>query len=163
MTNVRVEADLAFEVVPPGRAASDPVTGRIRGDGRTVRIELSEVPSVRGASTRIGRLMPRWLADHGLRVEVIGPSGLLLSAGRDVSSPWWLRPLVGGQPLRLGRLGPLLRSATGPRLADVALPTGLADWLPIMDRRSEQLAWRRRIPRHVGRLIADVRARRLRP
>jgi hypothetical protein len=119
---VRIVADLTFEVqldeVGPG-----PTTGRVRGDGTEVTVELSRTPSLAGSGTRpLVRPLARTLDDQGLTVHLTGPSGPLLHVGRGVRAPWWQVPATGSRFIQIASVPLALRSLRGPRLFKVALP-----------------------------------------
>ncbi len=117
---MRIVADLAFEVQLD---EVGPTTGRVRGNGSDVTVELSRNPSLAGSGTRpLVRPLAQALDDNGVTVHVAGPSGPLLHVGHGVRAPWWQVPATGSRYVRVASVPLVLRSLRGPRLFEVALP-----------------------------------------
>ncbi len=117
---MRIVADLTFEVQLD---EVGPTTGRVRGDGTDVTVELSRTPSLAGSGTRpLVRPLARTLDDQGVTVHLVGPSGPLLHVGHGVRAPWWQVPATGSRFVAVASVPLVLRAWRGPRLFEVALP-----------------------------------------
>ena len=117
---MRIVADLTFEVQLD---EVGPTTGRVRGDGSDVTVELSRTPSLAGSGTRpLVRPLAQTLDDSGVTIHLTGPSGPLLHVGHGVRAPWWQVPATGSRFIEVASVPLALRSLRGPRLFQVALP-----------------------------------------
>lgn len=131
---LRIVADLDFSVRDTGRSADQPVVGHVRADGSVVSVEFSATPSLLGLrrgqlSSDVAELLHR----EGVTLQVSGPSGLVVSVGRDAEGPWWQRVLTGSRHARLGSARAVAGSLRGPRVLEVALP------LPVTPSRRAKL------------------------
>ena len=95
--DVRAELDFAVEV--PGR---EPLTGSLRGAGRTLELRVSDPAAFAGrADSAAVRSLADSLAARGLSVTVRTGDSVLLSLGR-VRTSWLQRRLTGSRHLRVG-------------------------------------------------------------
>lgn len=120
---LRIVADIDFSVRDTGRGSDEPVLGHVRADGSVVSVEFSATPSLLGL--RRGQLsgdVAELLHREGVTLRVSGPSGLVVSVGREAKGPLWQRVVTGSRYARLGSARAVAGSIRGPRVLEVALP-----------------------------------------
>jgi hypothetical protein len=118
---LEISADLEFSLDAPGDRT---VTGVLRGSGTALELTVSD-PSVfagRG-DARILRGLAAALADRGMSVRVVAPSGPLVTLGAR-RTPWWQRRVTGSRHIRIERGARLWSLALGRvRATAGALPS----------------------------------------
>ena len=140
-TQLTVDANLTFSVHIPG---SRTVTGALTGSGRALQLLVSDPFLFAGRSDSGAiRGLAKGLADRGLSVSVVMPSGPLVTLGAARTS-WLQRRLTGSRHIRIERgagLRSLIRgrtqAPTGGALpaAELAPPPTLFPVVPTMVRR----------------------------
>jgi len=152
---VRIAADLTFEVQLD---EVGPTTGRVRGVGSDVTVELSRTPSLAGTGTRpLVRPLARTLDDNDLTVHLTGPDGPLLRLGHGVRAPWWQVPATGSRFIEVVSVPRALRSLRGPKLFQVALPPSVVQPGMALTRTRRERA--RVIARQLLRRVTNRRRR----
>ena len=121
-----LDADLSFSVELPGDRS---VTGRLSGSGSALSVTVSDPLAFAGRKDSPAvRLLAQALADAGVAVTVVAPSGPLVTLGAP-RPPWWQRRVTGSRHIRIERGAALWSLARGRARATAgALPTG--DLLP---------------------------------
>lgn len=140
-TQLDVDADLEFSVSIPG---SPTVTGALTGSGSSLELRISHPFLFAGRSDSGAiRGLAKALADRGLSMRVVAPSGPLATLGAARTS-WLQRRLTGSRNIRIDRgasLWSLVRSrGQAPRggalpAAEFSPPPTLFPVAPTMARR----------------------------
>lgn len=109
-----------------GPTAIGDVTGQVRADGSVVSMQFSQLPSLAAPTAGSwGRAIADQLDREGLTVQVLGPDRrVVVELGHRVRAPRWQRFLTRSRLIRIRSLRACLRSLRGPRLLEVALPSG---------------------------------------
>jgi hypothetical protein len=109
MATLTVDADLQFSVDIPGQRS---VSGALTGSGTTLHLRVSHPDLFAGRSAKNAiRGLAKGLADRGLSLSVVTPSGPLVTVGAARTS-WLQRRVTGSRHIRIERgagLGFLLR------------------------------------------------------
>ncbi len=140
-TDLTVDASLQFSVHIPG---SRTVTGSLTGSGKTLELRVSD-PSLFAGRADSGAIrgLARTLADRGLSLSVVSPSGPLVMLGAPRTS-WLQRWLTGSPHIRIERGAGIwslarvrARSPRGGALPATALapPPTLSPIAPTLARR----------------------------
>ena len=124
VSRILVEADLGFSVALPGDRS---VNGRLTGSGTalTVAVDDPDAFSGRGDAAAV-RLVADALAESGLSLTVVAPSGPLVTLGAP-RPPWWQRRVTGSRHIRVegvAALWSLARGRVWVRSTARALPSG---------------------------------------
>ena len=100
MATLTVDADLQFSVDIPGQR---PVSGALTGSGTTLHVNVSHPYLFAGRSDKNAiRGLAKGLADRGLSVSVVTPSGPLVTLGAARTS-WLQRRVTGSRHIRIER------------------------------------------------------------
>jgi hypothetical protein len=172
--DLAVDVDLEFSVQIPG---SRTLTGSLTGSGTTLELQVSDplIFSGRADSGAI-RGLAQSLAGNGLSVNVVSPSGLLVTLGGPRAS-WLQRRLTGSRHIRIERLAGLatlirarVKAPRGGALpaAELVPPPTLTPVAPTTARRRERPATSngdldggalgRRYGAHIRRKLGDRRS-----
>lgn len=99
-TNLMVDADLEFRVDVAG---ASPVTGSLRGSGRTLELRVSQPDLFAGrADSATIRGLAMALAERGLSIRVVTPAGPLVTLGASRTS-WLQRRVTRSRHIRIER------------------------------------------------------------
>jgi hypothetical protein len=99
-TTLTVDADLQFSVDIPGQR---PLSGALTGSGTALHLRVSHPHLFAGRSDRNAiRGLAKGLADRGLSLSVVTPSGPLVTLGAAKTS-WLQRRMTGSRHIRIER------------------------------------------------------------
>lgn len=118
---LNVDADLGFSLEVPG---DPPVTGRLTGSGEALTLTVSDPLAFAGRrDTPAIRLAAQTLAQQGVAVTVVAPSGPIVTLGAH-RPPRWQRWVTGSRHIRIERGAGLWSLARGRvRATAGALPS----------------------------------------
>lgn len=123
MTTLHVVADLSFEMTltEADGHESRHVTGRLRGEGRALELEVSDAAAFAGrGDAGFIRGLAEGLARRGLTLTVVSPQGPLVTLG--TRAGWLQRRVTGSRHMRVVGAGAAIAAARA-RKAAPALPT----------------------------------------
>lgn len=117
---IEVDADLGFSVDLPGERT---VTGQLTGSGRSLTLTVSDpfAFAARRDSPAI-RLAAKALAEQGVALTVVAPSGPIVTLGAP-RPPWWQRWVTGSRHIRIERGAGLWSLVRRARATAGALPS----------------------------------------
>lgn len=143
-TSLTVDADLEFSVDIQG---SRTVTGLLTGSGKALELRVSHPFLLAGRSDSGAiRGLAKGLADRGLSIRVVAPSGPLVTLGAARTS-WLQRRVTGSRHIRIERAAGLWSLVRGRNQApsggalpsaELAPPPTLFPVAPTMVRRSRR-------------------------
>lgn len=164
-TTLTVDADLQFSVDIPG---SRTVTGELTGSGKALELRVSHPFLFAGRSDSAAiRGLAKGLADRGLSIRVIAPSGPLVTLGAAARTSWLQHRITGSRHIRIKRgagLLPLIRGRIQPPSggalpsAELVPPPTLFPVTPTMMRRRRRPVTTTHDPQRGGdpRLVMPV-------
>lgn len=135
---MRFDIDLVFSVEPPadGEAPSEPIGGTVKADGKVITItadSLSVFPPVKSIDRKALNEFAHQLKRAGVRIDVEGPTGTLISLG-DVKSNLISRIGTNSSAIRVGKLeatrGLLGRNQRSSAMIPMAIPETLFPLAP---------------------------------